>query len=418
LKIVLATEYFYPISKGGTEMYVYQLAKELINNGHDCIVISLSNEFKEDIYEGIQVFYIPFIKGNHLESEVPENLHALISVLDKINPQIVHLHSLSPSLGVNHLVHLHLIGYTTFFTAHLPSFTCARGDLLYNGEEICDGEIIYDRCMNCILNSKGKKNKLSNSLITLASKNKFIQNLFPALGVIQNKINSLELVEKYIDEIIVVSAWQQDVLLLNKFNSSKLSICRQAIYKEIILHEKKNSIGVKLKIGYIGRIVPEKGIDVLLDCLIDIDKDNYELYVAAIKTENHLNYYHINKKLALNLNAVWKENLNSKEVISFIDEIDLLIVPSVWLETGPYVIYEALARKVPVLAFKKGGSVELINNGVDSILIGSVQDFKIQLAEFINNSTKALELSIKINMQRTTQMLYKEMETLYLKHEH
>jgi glycosyltransferase involved in cell wall biosynthesis len=418
LKIVLATEYFYPISKGGTEMYVYQLAKELINNGHDCIVISLSNEFKEDIYEGIQVFYIPFIKGNHLESEVPENLHALISVLDKINPQIVHLHSLSPSLGVNHLVHLHLIGYITFFTAHLPSFTCARGDLLYNGEEICDGEIIYDRCMNCILNSKGKKNKLSNSLITLASKNKFIQNLFPALGVIQNKINSLELVEKYIDEIIVVSAWQQDVLLLNKFNSSKLSICRQAIYKEIILHEKKNSIGVKLKIGYIGRIVPEKGIDVLLDCLIDIDKDNYELYVAAIKTENHLNYYHINKKLALNLNAVWKENLNSEEVISFIDEIDLLIVPSVWLETGPYVIYEALARKVPVLAFKKGGSVELINNGVDSILIGSVQDFKIQLAEFINNSTKALELSIKINMQRTTQMLYKEMETLYLKHEH
>jgi glycosyltransferase involved in cell wall biosynthesis len=157
---------------------------------------------------------------------------------------------------------------------------------------------------------------------------------------------------------------------------------------------------------------------VLLDCLIDIDKDNYELYVAAIKTENHLNYYHINKKLALNLNAVWKENLNSEEVISFIDEIDLLIVPSVWLETGPYVIYEALARKVPVLAFKKGGSVELINNGVDSILIGSVQDFKIQLAEFINNSTKALELSIKINMQRTTQMLYKEMETLYLKHEH
>ncbi len=418
MKIVLATEYFYPISKGGTEMYVYQLAKELINNGHDCIVISLSNEFKEDIYEGIQVFYIPFIKGNHLESEVPENLHALISVLDKINPQIVHLHSLSPSLGVNHLVHLHLIGYITFFTAHLPSFTCARGDLLYNGEEICDGEIIYDRCMNCILNSKGKKNKLSNSLITLASKNKFIQNLFPALGVIQNKINSLELVEKYIDEIIVVSAWQQDVLLLNKFNSSKLSICRQAIYKEIILHEKKNSIGVKLKIGYIGRIVPEKGIDVLLDCLIDIDKDNYELYVAAIKTENHLNYYHINKKLALNLNAVWKENLNSEEVISFIDEIDLLIVPSVWLETGPYVIYEALARKVPVLAFKKGGSVELINNGVDSILIGSVQDFKIQLAEFINNSTKALELSIKINMQRTTQMLYKEMETLYLKHEH
>ncbi len=418
MKIVLATEYFYPISKGGTEMYVYQLAKELINNGHDCVVISLSNEFKEDIYEGIQIFYIPFINGDHLESEVPENLHALISVLDKINPQIVHLHSLSPSLGVNHLVHLHLIGYITFFTAHLPSFTCARGDLLYNGKEICDGEIIYDRCMNCILNSKGKKNKLSNSLITLASKNKYIQNLFPTLAIIQNKINSVELVKKYIDEIIVVSGWQNEVLLLNKFNSSNLAVCRQAIDKDIILYEKKNPIRAKLKIGYIGRIVPEKGIDVLLDCLKEVDNDIFELYVAAIKTENHLNYYHANKKLALNLNSVWKENLNSADVLNFIDEIDLLVVPSVWLETGPYVIYEALARKVPVLAFKKGGSVELIKNGVDSILVESVQDFKIQLIELIKNSNKVLELSTNINMQRTTQMLYNEMETLYLKHAH
>ncbi len=416
MKIVLATEYFYPISKGGTEMYVYQLAKELIKNGHDCVVISLSNELKEDVYEGIPVFYIPFINGNHLESEMPENLHSLISVLDKINPQIVHLHSLSPSLGVNHLVHLHFIGYKTFFTAHLPNFTCARGDLLYMGKEICDGEIIYDRCMNCILNSKGKNNVISNSLITLFSKNKYTQHLFPTLAVIQNKINSVELIKKNIDEIIVVSGWQKEVLLLNEFNSSNLTVCRQAIDKDIILNEKRNPISTKLKIGYIGRIVPEKGIDLLLNCLEGVDKDTYELHVAAIKTDNHLNYYHTNKKIALNLNSVWEENLNSVEVLNFLDKIDLLVVPSVWLETGPYVIYEALARKVPVLAFKKGGSVELINNTIDSILVDSVQDFKIQLIELINNANNVIKLSASIDMQRTTNMLFKEMETLYLQH--
>ncbi len=416
MKIVLATEYFYPTSKGGTEMYVYQLATELIRNGHECKVISLSNDVKEAVYEGIQVFYIPFING-HLESENPENLHALISLLDNINPQIIHVHSLSPSLGVNHLAHLHLIGYTTFFTAHLPNFTCTRGDLLYMGKEICDGEIIYNRCMNCILNSKGNKNKISNNLITAISKNKNVQNLFPTLAVIQNKINSVEVFKKYIDEIIVVSNWQKEVLLLNKFNSTHLTVCRQAIDKEIILAEKKNTNISKLKIGYIGRIVPEKGIDVLLNCLEDVNKDSIELHIAAIKTDNHLNYYHTNKELALRLNSKWKENLNSTEILNFIDEIDLLAVPSVWLETGPYVIYEALARKVPVLAFKKGGSVELINNEVDSILVESVYEFKAQLLDLINNPKKVLALSTNINIQRTTDMLYKEMETLYLQYQ-
>ena len=129
MKIVLATEYFYPNSKGGTEMYVYQLATELIKNGHECVIISLSNDVKEAVYEGIPIFYIPFIKG-HLESENPENLHTLISLLDNINPQIIHLHSLSPSLGVNHLVHLHLIGYTTFFTKVSNSYFVKVNEVL------------------------------------------------------------------------------------------------------------------------------------------------------------------------------------------------------------------------------------------------------------------------------------------------
>ena len=49
----------------------------------------------------------------------------------------------------------------------------------------------------------------------------------------------IEVFKKYIDEIIVVSNWQKDVLLLNKFNSKHLTVCRQAIDKEIILAEKK-----------------------------------------------------------------------------------------------------------------------------------------------------------------------------------
>ena len=74
MKIILATEYFYPVTKGGTEMYVYQLAKELIEHGHECIVLSLSNEKLVDEYDGIQIKYIPFEINAYNDSKNPQNL--------------------------------------------------------------------------------------------------------------------------------------------------------------------------------------------------------------------------------------------------------------------------------------------------------------------------------------------------------
>ncbi len=393
-------------------MYVQQLAMELINNGHECLIISLSNEMEELEYEGLRIKYIPFNKGEFQESDNPSNLHKLISILDSYNPDVFHLHTLSPSLGASHIQHLKDIGYKVLFTTHLPNFTCTRGDLLRNGKEVCDGLVEYQKCMSCELNKLGLKNALVSTILTKLSTNNSIQRLFPTLSGVANKMKQIDTLKK-IDKIITVSNWQKEVLLKNSFEAHKISVVRQSVSKSIIINTKKKLTDRKIVFGYIGRVVPEKGFHLLFESFKDIPSQSYDLKIAAIKSPHHTVYYYSQLKLMQGLPSRWLENINSNEVISFLDELDVLLVPSTWLETGPYVIYEALARKVPIIAFNKGGATELIEDKRNSILVNSDEEFKNNILKLINHPEMIQNYSTNINLTRTTEHMYKEMEHIY-----
>ncbi len=412
MKIVLASEYYYPQTKGGTEMYVHQLAKQLILNGHDCLIISLSDDSKEDEYDGVKIKYIPFLKGEFQESINPNNLYYLMSIIDSFNPDIFHLHTLSPSLGANHLLHLEKNGYKTVFTTHLPNFTCNRGDLLRNGTDVCDGLVEYNKCMSCELNKLGVKNRFLSRILIEFSKYKTIRHFIPALSGVYNKIQQINIF-KNIHKIITVSNWQKKVLALNKFVEEDISVVRQSISSDCILDEKINKVHSKIRFGYIGRVVPEKGFHLLYSSLKDLPINSYQLMVAAILSPSHFQYYTKQKELISKLSSNWIENIESNEVISFLDQLDVLLVPSTWLETGPYVIYEALARKIPVIAFHRGGAIELIENQVNGILVNTEQEFKKEIKNIVSHPETLDHLISNINLTRTTKHLYSEMEKIY-----
>ena len=54
-----------------------------------------------------------------------------------------------------------------------------------------------------------------------------------------------------------------------------------------------------------------------------------------------------------------------------IRKYDALVVPSVWLETGPLVVLEAFAAGVPVIGSRLGGIAEMVRDGVDGLLFGA-----------------------------------------------
>ncbi len=394
-------------------MYVYQLAKELIANGHECMVLSLSNTEERSSFDGIPIVYIPFINSLSQEVENPNNYKDLYKIVKDYKPDVFHLHTYTPSLGVNHLKKLSEDSVVTVFTAHITSFSCIRGDLMIYGKNICDGKLDQNRCMNCLLESRGFHNSTFRNLIAEMSTLSATKSIFPALRIYDNKVNAIEIFKNIVNKVIVVSNWQSIVLEINGFAQNKLAICRQAVNEKHILKSKDININESLKIGFIGRIVPLKGLHTLLSILKEEDPSKVKLFVAGIKSTLELEYYQTNYEFSKTMNVDWQENLNADEVIQFLDNIDLLVVPSSWLETGPYVIFEAFGRKVPVLSYNKGGAVELIENNLTGWLINSENELRDKIVELINNKEKVAQASRNIQEVRDTKMLYNEMNVIY-----
>ena len=144
------------------------------------------------------------------------------------------------------------------------------------------------------------------------------------------------------------------------------------------LREKKEN--EKIKIGYIGSKDLYKGLNFLLESIRILSKknNNYELYLygddfSDLSFENELNCYKKGRYL--------RENL--KDIM---DELDLLIVPSIWKETFGFITLESLSYGVPVMVSKFVGSKEIIKK-IDSSCIFNLDNIELykKLEFFIEN---------------------------------
>lgn len=393
-------------------MYVYQLAKEIIKNGHECLVVSISDNLKNSTFEDVPIEYIPFEKNTYDDTNNPNNLEALLEIVQRFKPDLFHLHTYTPTIGISHLKAIKSEGVKVYFTAHLPSLTCLRGDLMFHGEKACDGIMEATKCMNCYISTSSYKPIAKLAFKTFYSLSLF-KSKFKALQLFDIKLATLNSLRKILDKLVVVSEWQKEVLLKNGLRSDEVVVSRQAIFSENYLESKQIDISSPLKIGFIGRIVFVKGLHILLRSLESLATSNYELHIAAIKANNELEYYKDVRAKSKNVNAIWNEDLSSNQIVEFLDSIDLLVIPSILLETGPYTAFEALSRKVPILSFNYGGVAELINDGNNGFLANSETDFRNKLTNLIHNKSLLIPISENIKYERDATLIYDEMMALY-----
>lgn len=137
----------------------------------------------------------------------------------------------------------------------------------------------------------------------------------------------------------------------------------------------------KIKIGYIGRLSDEKGLDDLLYALANVKSNiSIELHIAGAGPDKK-NILNLASKLDIDSYVYfsgWVEN-----VYSWLNGIDLLVVPS-RSESFGIVVLEASACSVPVLASKTPGPLSQITDNEDGWLFkpGDPEDLKLKL-EFV-----------------------------------
>ena len=121
--------------------------------------------------------------------------------------------------------------------------------------------------------------------------------------------------------------------------------------------------GQPFTIGFIGRIVPEKGLDTLLDAVQRLPNKNWRLLIAGAISPP-LDEAAMRASVA-HLPVEW---MGPVKAADFYPQIDLLVVPPVWADPGPLVVHEAFANSVPVIGSRMGGVMDMVDHGVNGWL--------------------------------------------------
>jgi len=440
MKIALGVGYYYPDSIGGTEKYVHDLATYLVSQNIEVVVIAPSskgnysyqnNDVKGKEYT-VYRFEVPkeFTREEITDRVICRGYENFEQLLTDLQPDVFHLHTLSTTLNDRHLKIAKEKGIKTLFTAHIQGIICPKGDFIQYPNQVCNGKLQNSTCGYCYAQQR-HKNKLIAEITGRLAQSSLISTILkdkiPQFSIVSQKKNTLQELEKNTNHIIAVCQWLYDAFLINNVSKNQLKICRQGVstsylenLKQEQLQEKTIDKNQKIKIGFIGRLEPIKGLHILLDAYQKVVKENadlkLELHIVGVKQDYYLDYYaDLQKKISSLPNIIYQENLPAEKVSLFMSKLDYLSIPSTWLETGPIVAYEAFANQVPIIGANIGGVAELVEDNKTGFLyqFEDKNGLKNILTKIAQNPQLVSDLKSNINFPRTTQKVGEEMLTIY-----
>ncbi len=120
-----------------------------------------------------------------------------------------------------------------------------------------------------------------------------------------------------------------------------------------------------LAIGCVGRLVPEKGIDTLLQALAEHRADRWHLTVVGDGPDRE-RLERLATELRLAARVRWMGALPPEQVPRLWPELDVLVLPSralaTWAEPAAHVVAEAMAHEVAVVGTSAGATPEVIGD--------------------------------------------------------
>jgi glycosyltransferase involved in cell wall biosynthesis len=104
-----------------------------------------------------------------------------------------------------------------------------------------------------------------------------------------------------------------------------------------------------------------------------------------------------------------------EELATNLAQHHVVVVPSIWLETGPLVVMEAFSLGLPVVGSRLGGIAEKVRDGVDGLLFepGDEQALAAILRELIMNEDALNVLVRNVTPPRTFSDVAGDMTKIY-----
>lgn len=430
LRVVHCVGFYFPDSTGGTEVYVRDLVSALSRHSVDGTIIAATDgTYDRYTWNGVEVVRYP-IDATESQRTRPRDVRqrrtAFQDIVEASRPDIFHLHSWTSGAGLRHLRQVARIGVPSVVTMHVPSALCMRGTMLLYDRQACDGLIDDRRCAECWALDRGMPRPVA-PLVTFLPKwdvtDSFVSrmsqraaSLLSARAAAETKARQLRSMATLSDRIVAPSEWVRAALAANAIPLEKVVVSGQAASDAFSDRKQRPLEGHReIVIGFLGRLESYKGADLLVRALTRVPADlPVRMRIAGIGTDPKFTR-RFEALVASEPRVTLVGLVEHEQVPQFLADIDVLAVPSRYMETGPIVVQEARALGIPVMGADLGGISERIDHGVDGWLLpfDDPQPWADAIREAVTDRAKLARLSANMRRKRSQDDVASEMSALY-----
>jgi len=438
LKVIQVPYCFHPDAIGGTEVYVESLSKHLQKRDVEVVITAPGKRDASYMHGELKVrrFAVGRVNDPHDlygEGDI-RAAETFGQILDEEFPELVHVHAFTRAVSLRLVREAKRRGIPVVFSYHTPTVSCQRGTLMRWGREVCEGRLNTDLCTRCTLQGLGLPRPLSDLVGRMPvvcgnvlGKAHLSGGIWTALRMrflIQTRHQTLRTFVSEVDHIVVLCQWTLELLKNNGVPFEKMTLSRHGLNRSLPMQPhseltKKPGTSLPLKLIFLGRLDPTKGIDILIKAVTASPQLSLslDLYFINQGEDNSVYLEQLRNLASYDSRISFHFGKDGKEIAAILPRYDLLVAPSQWLETGPLVVLEAFAAGIPVLGSKLGGIAELVQHEVNGLLVefNSLQAWRDALRRLCEEKDLLGKLRSGIQPPRQMEEVAREMEALYLR---
>ena len=411
MKILHVIHRFVDTARRGSELYTYVLGRSLAKR-HDVAVLYTSpkkaaGRVESGEMDGLQTFILGCaesweqakLRGGSREAE-----SAFTKVLSEWKPDVVHFQHL-----LYHSLRLPTIaaraGVASLLTLHDFWLLCPQINLLDHQQRI-SWPINRRNCIACCevtVQRQYSWRRLWGWEPTLLARRMLRASYLTLARPLQ-----VGRVFRDIGLFIAPSEHVRDRFVEEGLPASRVVHCGHGINHDLrpVGYERRPHHGGRLRCGFIGTVSVHKGMDVLLEAFEGINEASLAVYGAAARQ-------YISR--ARGTNVRFMGEISDAQKAEAFQEMDVLIVPSIWFENFSLVTQEAFLFGVPVIASSIGALRELVQDGESGLLfrVGDATDLRSKVQYLAGNPGEVRRLAANVPHVKSSVEHAAEIESLY-----
>ena len=372
MKIVHVVSGYLPQDSGGTQMHLRDLCAAQRAAGHETAIFSRlgGDEFAEfevtsAEWEGVPVTRITNnfqdVDDLQLLFHHPRIDAAFGDYLDIEKPDIVHVHHLT-CLSTTIIDVAKDRGLPVVMTLHDYWMICPRGQRIHPDDlRICD-PLDRKRCLPCLqslwphLLPKGRPASLWQRLF---GKNPSAEKLVLWEAEIRRVLDRCDLT-------ISPSRFHRDRFVEWGLDAKRSVAIEHGLPREELLAEPRGRKEIE-RIGFIGTVIPSKGIHTLVEAFSRLGREDLSLEIHG-----EIPSFHGEDSYRARLEALVKPSMQvhfhgryeHRDLARILGGLDVVVVPSLWWESFCLTAREAALAGACVVGCRLGGVGEAVEDGL------------------------------------------------------